>query len=364
VLLSMQRIRLAYNMVPLTADDPQLPDRLVKIADQPKVIVDLIVAMPASERTQVARMLHEHFGYTDDLEDSYDAVGTVIRAQLDTKVLTPLYEVKAIKKKENPAYSYPGTSAITILEGDLAALPKDRAGQDLVHAFINNAARWPDVVERMEQLTGFYFKSPRERFDEAVDVITGLAADIGLATEYPLVQSLQHSIKGVLHAEEPYMQIPSLPKLCGDLRAALDASVAEEKLRHAAEIDRATTEVMRIRAEHPSLPEEINRLADAVLATVNTYNEAETLSLVLANLTQVGKRLGDLHRAIKGLDQKPHDGRHVIPFRQVLRRTAVGGAPRQITSSSELAAYLEEIQIQCLEILQSEGIIVIDATED
>ena len=35
ILLGMQRIRLAYNMVPLTGDDPQLPDRLVKIADQP-----------------------------------------------------------------------------------------------------------------------------------------------------------------------------------------------------------------------------------------------------------------------------------------------------------------------------------------
>ena len=160
------------------------------------------------------------------------------------------------------------------------------------------------------------------------------------------------------------MQIPSLPKLSSDLRAALDAAVAEEKSRHTVEIDRATTDVRRIRAEHPSLPEEINRLADAVIATVNTYNEAKILSLVLANLTQVGKRLGDLHRAIKGLDQKPHDGPRVIPFRQVLRRTAVGGAPRQITSPSELAAYLEEIKAQCLEILQSEGIIVIDATED
>ncbi len=107
----------------------------------------------------------------------------------------------------------------------------------------------------MEQLTGFYFKSPRERFDEAVNVITGMAADIGLATDYPLVQSLQHSIKGILQAEEPYMQIPSLPKLCGDLRAALDAAVAEEKSRHTVEIDRATTAVRRIRAEHPSLPE-------------------------------------------------------------------------------------------------------------
>ena len=364
ILLSMQRIRLAYNMVPLTGDDLQLPDHLVKTADQPKVIVDLIVAMPASERTQVARMVHEHFGYTGDLEDSYDAVGIVIRAQLETKVFTPLNEVKTIKKNENPAYPYPGTSTIAMLEGDLAALPKDRAGQDLVQAFITNAARWPDVVERMEQLTGFYFKSPRERFDEAVNVVTGMAADIGLATDYPLVQSLQHSIKGILQAEEPYMQIPSLPKLCGDLRAALDAAVAEEKSRHTVEIDRATTDVMRIRAEHPSLPDAIDRLAEAVLATVNTYNEVKTLSLVLANLTQVGKRLGDLHRAIKGLDQKPHDGPRVIPFRQVLRRTAVGGAPRQITSPHELAAYLEEIKIQCLEILQSAGIIVIDATED
>ncbi|MCY0908775.1 MAG: BREX system P-loop protein BrxC [Sulfobacillus thermotolerans] len=363
ILLGMQRIRLAYNMVPLMADDPQLPDRLVKSSDQPKVIVDLIVAMPASERTQVARMLHEHFGYMDDLEDSYDAVGTVIRAQLETKVLTPLRDVKVIKQKENPVYPYPGASTIAMVEGDLASLPKDRAGQDLVQAFINNAARWPDVVERIEKLTGFYFKTPRERFDEAVHVVTNMAADISLATEYPVVQSLQHSIKGVLHAEEPYMQIPSLPKLCGDLRTALDEAVVEEKSRHAGEIHRATNDVMQIRAEHPALPDEVERLADAVLATVNAYNAATTLSLVLANLTQVGQRLGDLHRAVKALGQRPQ-GPHMIPFQQVLRRTAVGRAPRQITSPRELDMYLEEIQRQCLEILQSEGIIVIDVTED
>ncbi len=363
VLLGMQRIRLSYNNEPLTADNPQLADRLLRAADQPKMVVDLIVAMPASERTRVAQILREHFGYSGDLEDSYEGVAKTIHDQLEAKLLTPLREVKAVQKTENPTYPYPGGSIIAMLAVDLAAIPIGRGGQDLVHAFMDHQTLWPDALDRVEQLSAFYLKTPRQRFDEAVACVTGVSQDIGLATQYASVQSLHQSIKAILHAEEPYRQIPSLPKLCRDLATALDDAVAEEKEQHAKEMDRVIAEITRIRSEQAALPENIEGMVVAVTDAVKAYREATSLSLVLANLSLVRQRLEDVHRALQAIVRDHSEEPRVVSLRQVLQRTT-RGTPRRISSPRELTIYLEEVQAQCLEILQSEGIIVIDAAED
>ena len=363
VLLGMQRIRLSYNMEPLTADNPQLADRLLRVVDQPKIVVDLIVAMPTSERTRVAQILREHFGYAADLEDSYEGVAKTIHDQLEARLLNPLSDVKAVQKAENPTYPYPGGSTIARLTVDLAAIPHGRGGKDLVQAFMDNRALWPDALDRMEKLTGFYLKTPRARFDDAVAVLTGIAQDIGLATQYATVQSLHQRIKTILQEDEPYDDIPSLPKLCRDLAKALDEAVSEEKERHAKEIDRVLAEVTRIRSEHASVPENVEGIIGAVTDTLKAYREATSLSLVLATLSLVRQRLEDVHRAMRAIEGDSPDGPRLVSLGQVLRRTA-RGTPRRISSPSELVAYLEEVQAQCLEILQSEGIIVIDATED
>ncbi len=363
ILLGMQRIQLHYNNEPLTSDNPQWADRLLRSADQPKVVVDLIVAMPASERTRVAQILREHFGYSGDLDDSYEGVARTIHDQLEGKLLSPLSEVKAVQETENPTYPYPGRSTIVMLAADLAAIPIERGGKDLVQAFIDNHMLWPDALDRIEQLRAFYLKTPRQRFDEAVAFIIGVSQDIGLATQYASVQSLHQSLKAILQAEKPYTQISCLPKLRRDLATALDEAVAEEKARHAQEMDRVLMEITRIRSEHAALLGNIEGMVGAVTDAVKAYREATSLSLVLANLSLVGQRLEDVYRGIQAIERAHSEGPRLVSLRQVLRRTA-RGTPRRISSPRELTIYLDEVQAQCLEILQSEGIIVIDATED
>ena len=359
VLLGMQRVRLSYNNEPLTADDAHLADRLMRGADQGKVVVELIVAMPPEERKRAASILREHFGYPADLEDSYEAVGKTIREQLEAKLRGPLDRIKEIWQTQNPTYPYPGSATLSMLEAMWLALPIAQGGKALVQAFIERHAEWANAVDGMDQLASFYLKSPRTRFDEAVAMLSQVDSDVKVATHYANVQSLYQRVKAILQSDEPYGDIPALPGLCNELDQALSAAAADERARNEKTITMIEETLYRLQQEHPEFEEKGRTVRDAVRA----FREAPNLSLILANLGLARQSLEELQQTIRAATKPPATGKRTVRLRQVLHFPAHEGT-MQIASADELTAYFEALKARCLEILASDGVIIIDPMED
>ena len=359
VLLGMQRARLSYNNEPLTAEDAHLPDRLLRGADQGKVLVELIVAMPPEERKRAASILREHFGYPADLEDSYEAVGKTIREQLAAKLQGPLDRIKEIRETQNLTYPYPGSATLSTLEAMWLALSIAQGGKALVQAFIARDAEWADVVDAIDQLASFYLKSPRARVDEAVAMLSQVDSDVKVATRHANVQSLYQRIKSILQSDEPYGDIPALPGLCNELDQALSAATADERARNEKTITMIEETLYRLQQEHPEFEEKGRTVRDAVRA----FREATNLSLILANLGLARQSLEELQQTIRAATKPPATGKRTVRLRQVLHSPAHEGT-MQIASADELTAYFEALKARCLEILASDGVIIIDPMED
>lgn len=364
LLLGMQRVRLTYANEDLTADDPQLPDRLLRVTDQAKVIVDLIVAMPAEERRRVANLLRRHFGYSDALGDSYEAVGMTIRQLLISKLKEPLDKIKAIQQHGHPSYPYPGAEIIHQLEVEWQALPIDQGGQPLVTAFLDRGESWEDDVDQLETLKSFYCKSPRDRFDEAVNLLNSVEQDVKLATKYFQVQSQYQRIQSILRLDEPYNRIPELPSLCHQLREALKEAVEDQRAQYQPLMEKIRFEMDRIEQENPDRDQILRDKIQDVRNTIEAFTHASNVTVMLAHVTQITQRKEEIKQLLT--QSSPHDDSDSpsqVPFRQVLRRS-VGDLPVRIQSRDELSNYLEAIKVRCLEILEKHGVIIIDPTEE
>ncbi len=363
LLLGMQRIRLTYAQEALTAEDPQLPDRLLRGSEQAQVIVDLIVSMPAEDHRRVAKLLREQFGYPRILGDSVDAVATTIRQVLITQWGDPLDAIKTLQQHGDPSYPYPGAALIHQLEVDWGGLPIGRGGQALVNAFLDREESWAEDVDRLEKLQAFYDKSPRKRFDEAVALLNSVEQDVKLAMNAAPVQSLYQRIQSILRMDDPSLRIPDLPGLCHQLSAALRSTVAEERARYQSQMEAVLREIDRIEQEHPERDQSLRDKIHDIRNTIEAFTQAANLTIMLAHVPRVNQGLAEIRRLLTPPLEDPDPSiTDPVTFRQILR-TSVGELPVQIQSRDELANYLEVIKTRCWEILEKHGVIIIDPTE-
>ncbi len=364
LLLGQQRITLQYNGAPLTAVTPKFADTLIQTSAQGKIVVDLIVAMPVALRAQVAKILRTDFGYSGELDDSFDGVARTIRGVVHETLGQPLEYIEEIARQESGDYPYPGAATIRQLKAAWSFVAATADPETLVNAFVAREEHWGEEVEALDDLKAFYLKSPRERFDEAVHRLQAIQADVTMLSSYPAVISTIEALKAILRDQNPYGKIPQIPGLLHTLQETMAAAVQTEREKNQSELTAVTGALEPLRHQYPTEGARIEEARRTLAAIQQRYEAAESITIILASVTQARSVLQELQNALRESSRKrpepphPPEDPQDVSFTQVLAQVSHSHTVR-IATEAELLAYLQQIEAQCRPLLASHCTIVI-----
>ncbi|WP_026834104.1 BREX system P-loop protein BrxC [Exiguobacterium undae] len=206
----------------------QFYDKLARITERDKIRVIPEIEVDPKVRREFTRLYKDLFGRMD-IGDSYQEFTNAIKLALQKYFIEVLDEIDERRKKIlTVEFTYPEGRKISSLKIDIIRLLQIREPEQLVKAFIDSEDELYDWQEAIEQLVGFYLKSPIERFDEAVSFLNQVQNDLRY-TQSPKVNLFKKNITDILTKVSPYREIPQLPNLIEKLDQSIQEEVLEQK---------------------------------------------------------------------------------------------------------------------------------------
>ncbi|TCI75719.1 BREX system P-loop protein BrxC [Exiguobacterium sp. SH0S1] len=240
------------------ADERLLPttvnfyDKLGKLAERDKIRIIPEIEVDPKIRREFTGIFREFFGRLE-VGDSYQEFATAITDALTERFIQPLTSIKQKREANRHSnYPYPGEREINALSMDIHQLLQIRNPEQLVREFTNiedDLEEWTDTID---QLVGFYLKSPIERFDEAVQSLSQNQADLQYM-QSETVNIVKKQMTDILTKAEPYRDIPQLPVLSEKLQQAIQTEVTEQKQAILVQIEQFEERVIGLRDFYHSL---------------------------------------------------------------------------------------------------------------
>ncbi|MBO0589396.1 BREX system P-loop protein BrxC [Sporosarcina sp. E16_8] len=332
------------RFLPIT---PQFYDKLGKLSERDKIRVIPEIEVDPKIRLKFTVIFREFFGRID-VGDSYQDFVREIKQALSERIVKPLAEIKHKRDiNRHSSYPYPGEREINALSMDVHKLLQIRDPEQLVREFIALEDDLEEWTDKIDQLTGFYLKSPVDRFDDAVEALTQYQADLQYM-QSDAVAIVKKKITDILTKLEPYLEIPQLPQLVEKLSGAIQTEVTEQKQAILVQVQQFEKRIADLRDYYQSNPpvlEVIMSVDASFKQNKEQIMQGESLVSIRMKLDQLRMLTDQVERKAKEKEQRiiktpVTDTNNPAPVENVKEKTL------KVISSADLASMITYKKIE------------------
>ena len=276
-------------------------EKLMKIPEQEKLVVELEVSVPREVKSKASRFIKEYFE-TFELGDTYDSIAKVIKDGIENKMKKPLESIKNRQQKENSNYPYPGSIEIMKLQNEMEELIYATDSQKLVHDFIELEDELDEWFETEEQLTSFYTKTPIEIFDKGVKFLTYSKEEIDFVKNRNSdVDREKNEMENILKDSKPYKRIPQLELLIKSISEKISEEKLKEKQIQLAEIEKVKESLIEIEnfySENVPVLEFIKRHRTVIDESIEGFDNLDSFTSIMASSSSLNYQLNKLKNQV------------------------------------------------------------------
>lgn len=375
-LLHDKKIKLLlFNGDILETKNPKFTDYLLKTTERDRVRIEVQVEMPAHVRKEVSALLREFFGQTA-IGETYDDVATLIREQMNKKIIEPIRQMKERRQRiKDATYTYPGGIQLQKLETSVQNFMAIRSSEEIVKQFIELEEDVEDWMNDVESLQSFYLKTPIQHFDDAISFLKDHEADLIWAGADSAVQNVKQQVTSILMNANPYRDIPRLPQLINELRTKLSERAEAERTVITEQFAVIQADLVQLISAYQGNEEVIAVIQaeqEALQNELDTHvKQTNSVSKLHAYLQVAQQRRQALHGKIEGIVRRQQEERKgndeaskdetsqpdVIREKQVRELTGeelmtfFTGSETIITNEYELKTVLQRVERQMITIL-------------
>lgn len=300
-LIFKNKVKFKYLGNLIEANNIQFIEKLMKIPEQEKLVVELEVSVPREVKSKALRFIKEYFG-TFELGDTYDSIAKVIKDGIEDKMKRPLELIKTRQQKENSNYPYPGSMEIMKLQDQMEELIYTTDLEKLVKDFIELEDELDEWFETEEQLTSFYTKTPIEIFDKGVSFLTYRKEEIDFVKNRNSdVDKEKNEMENILKDSKPYKRIPKLELLIKSITEKISEEKLKEKQIQLVEINKIKDSLLEIEnfySENSSVLEFIKRHRRVIDDSIKGFESLDSFTSIMAISSSLNYQLNKLKNLI------------------------------------------------------------------
>lgn len=300
-LIFENKIKLKYLGKSIDTNNIQFIDKLMKIPEQEKLVVEMEVSVPREVKSKALRFIKEYFG-TFELGDTYDSIASIIKNGIEDKMKKPLDVIKVKQQRQNSNYPYPGSMEIMKLQDEIEELIYTTDSEKLVNDFIELEDELDEWFETEEQLTSFYTKTPIEIFDKGVNFLTYKKEEIDFVkNRNSEVDREKTEMENILKDSKPYKRIPQLELLIKSITEKVSEEKIKEKEVQKVEIEKIKHELLEIEkfySENISVLEFIKTNRRVIDNSINGFDSLDSFTSIMAIGSSLNYNLSKLKTQI------------------------------------------------------------------
>ncbi|WP_274307983.1 BREX system P-loop protein BrxC [Solibacillus daqui] len=272
--------------------------KLNRATDRDKIRVVPEIEVDPKVRRDFTGIYRKLFGRLD-CGDSYQEFANALTIVMNKNFIEPLENIEnRYKQAISSQYPYPEYSLVTSLKNEIIRLLQIRDPERLVRTFIEAEDDLDGSLKKLEGLISFYFKTPIERFDEAVQFLTKVQNDLA-HTQSDEVKLLKKKLTDILVKSEPYKVIPLIPETIEKLQQAIEKEVVEQKQAVGKQIEQLEQKLSELQ-EYYSNNEAVSSL---IAERMSRFTNAQQQLVVADSLIKIQMKLSELRDVTAQIQQ-------------------------------------------------------------
>ncbi|MBC2579372.1 BREX system P-loop protein BrxC [Clostridium sp. DJ247] len=301
LLINENKIKLKYLGENFNINHPQFIDRLMKIAEQEKIIVELEVEIPREIKNKITRVMKNLFSIFE-VGETYDRIAQIIKDNVIEQMSNPIKVIKERQKKQNNNYPYPGNMLMMKLENEVEELKYITDPEQLVKELIEREETLEDWFDKLEDLNSFYNKTPIELFDNAVDFLINNKEEIAiLSSRNSNIHNFKVNIESILKDEKSFNRIPETRISISNMKIEMDQEKENERINQRKYIDEVIHEIKSIEDFYSNVEgilDIIQEKKKPLLATIGGFDKLNSFATILATSSLLKSQLETFKKAI------------------------------------------------------------------
>jgi len=301
-LLFLKKIKLRYLNGNVDTNDKHFIDKLMKIPEQEKLIVELEVEVPQQVRSKALRIIKESFG-NFEVGDNYDSIADAIRNGIELSMKEPLEKIKVKQQRQSNDYPYPGSMIFMKLQNEMEELIYINDSEQLVKEVIDREEDLYDWFDEQEEISNFYNKTPIEVFDKGVRFLKDRREELSIvAARSSDVQTSKTEIENILKDENPYKQIPSIELLIKSINEKIEIEKEKEKEIQRIEIKKIEKQIESLEdfySNDSRILEFVKEKKKPLDLTISNFENLESFTSIIATSSLLNSQLVALNKYIE-----------------------------------------------------------------
>ena len=302
VLIFENKIKLRSLGKNLDVNSSQFIEKLMKISEQEKLVVELEIEVPREIKSKALRNIKGFFG-DFKIGENYDSIAKVIKDGIEETMKKPLGIIKVKQQRQSLEYPYPGSMELMKLQNEMEELLYITDSEQLVKEFIDMKDDLEDWFETEYDLSSFYNKTPIEIFDKGMRFLTQRKEEVDIvANRNSEVSSSKAEIEKILKIEKPYKLIPEIELLIKKIEGNIEVEKEKEKLVQKLEINNIESKLKSIEdfySHNTRVLEVIREKRGKIDSTINNFEKLESFTSIMATGSLLNSQLLSLNKDIE-----------------------------------------------------------------
>lgn len=294
LLLNENKLRLKYLGEKFDATHSHFIDRMMKVPEQEKVVVELEVEIPRELKGKIIRTMKNLFKVSEQGE-TYDAIAENIKKNIDEKMLKPIETIKMIQKKQNSNFSYPGNMTIMKLQNEVDELLYITDTEKLVKEIIEREFEIEAWFKEQDKLSSFYTKNPITVFDAGIKYLLEKREEISIVSAKNIeIENIKVELEGILKDENPYDKIPDINLLIPKLNKKLIEEREKERQEQRKNIIKVEKEIKDIEEFYlysDKISDFIKKNKKNIVDKIEGFDKLESFTSIIASSSILSQQL-------------------------------------------------------------------------
>ncbi|MBZ9624417.1 BREX system P-loop protein BrxC [Clostridium sp. FP2] len=294
LLLNDNKIKLKYLGEKFSGEHSHFIDRMMKVPEQEKVVVELEVEIPRELKGKIIRVSKKLFKVSEQGQ-TYDAIAENIKLNINEKMIKPLQVIKSTQKLQNSNYPYPGNMMIMKLQNEVDELLYITDREKFVKEIIEREFEMEDWFINQDKLSSFYTKSPIKVFDTGVKYLLEKREEIHIVSTKSIeIQNVKAEVEGILKDENPYGKIPDITLLIDKLDKKLIEEREKEREAQRINIIKVQKEINDIEEFYMSsdkISDFIKKNKKNIIDKIQGFDKLESFTSIIASSSILSQQL-------------------------------------------------------------------------
>lgn len=355
-LIHDQKVVVSYGGEQLLASDTRMTNFLRKPNEVDKLSVKMRVALPQSLVSRSRSLLRELDSRRIVPTDEDGLVAAVKECMTERATH---YGDLLCNSYSDLLGRYPGKESVV----EAARLAKEILShsadpESLLKAFVDNEDDLLDNAEDLESVESF-FATQKPVFDDALTLVDSMNEERVYVEGDRPVQSALTEVKRIVESGDPYRSIPQLPTLCGNVREAYDAIVADKRASLLDKLGALRSSIQDYATREGESVEAVKDIARCAESEASSRAEALRAATTCSKLDALGAQMNAWYdaqlRKIDGAMTSTGGGKVTVEFNgggvKVVSRSTVLPI-RVLKTEQDINDYVDEFRATLLKELE------------